>query len=920
MAPLKKKAAKAPRAEPEAVSTGAGKQRKEAASAATPAEETQGGSTAVPKRHHSDSVFIKGLPQEATDRELRTWFESQVGPTVTCFRIRDDKGIVKFKALADAQKCMQTLQGKNFQGSSLKLEPGKQKLTKGTAEKITKKPPAKKRKTEDGKATASQADAGASAASGLDLRSVQLRGLSAKLKKEDLSSWVEKMLPGGCGLDHVRKAKADEAKDSCAWVVAFRNEANASRALAVLQGADFKGTKVHASYRALELSRSTAKAGRLIVRNLAFSATKKHLQKAFEKLGKVADVHVPAKPGVENQHRGFAFVQYADASSAEKAIKELNGAKICGRGVAVDWAVEAELYSSLQKEEVRQQHIAEKQSQKAAKPAGKKRKVEESDDEDEEDDKDEDDEGEESEEDEEDKPANVKDEMSRMKKLLDGDDAEDEDQDDEDEEEEDEEEEEEEEEEADKKSSAKDPRKPGFDVDEGRSVFVRNVPFDATEEDLRGVFKKFGVVQTIKFVKDASGKNAHRGSCFVKFKDAEGCQAALATETEAERKLKELSSVVKKSDRRELPAVEGFGISLRGRRLVLKEALTPKQMENLEEEKKKEKKGKAASADERRQWMHLLNVGQILPGTSKWERLSKSEQQQREASTKERKFRINNSNFVLNPLRLSIRNLPRFVDVTKLREAVVEHLGNQLATGGAKKAGRKQANEGIAKVSLVRDDERRTEDGERRSKGFGFVAFTDHDMALKTLEMLNDNPEIFGGGKRPIVEFSIEDKRKLRMQQDLYKKNAHKLLGGNPPEDAKGTGKGKDGKGKGRGKGSVEAGKGKGKGGSDAAAKKKNRQYSRGARQREKKRAQKAAETEKAARKAERGDRPDRSAQAEQRKEAEKLSLKALHGRRPKTKELPDAPLGKPGKKKAAKKGQLADDFELQALKKFRGQ
>merc|ERR1712039_408181 len=67
-------------------------------------------------------------------------------------------------------------------------------------------------------------------------------------------------------------------------------------------------------------------------------------------------------------------------------------------------------------------------------------------------------------------------------------------------------------------------------------------------------------------------------------------------------------------------------------------------------------------------------------------------------------------------------------------------------------------------------------DNERRSRGFGFIALKDHHAAMKTLEYLNDNPKVFGGTRRPIVEFAIEDKRKLRMQEELYQKHAHKLM------------------------------------------------------------------------------------------------------------------------------------------------
>merc|ERR1712048_22845 len=132
--------------------------------------------------------------------------------------------------------------------------------------------------------------------------------------------------------------------------------------------------------------------------------------------------------------------------------------------------------------------------------------------------------------------------------------------------------------------------------------------------------------------------------------------------------------------------------------------------------------------------------------------------------------------------------------------------------GAAKKTKRIAGEAAIQKVSLVRDSDRRAEGGtERRSKGFGFIAFKDHQSAMRTLEFLNDNPAVFGGGRRPIVEFAVEDKRKLRMQQELYAKHAHKLK-----PDLKDSGKDAAGKGKGKGQGD---GKGKGKSRGDGANK-----------------------------------------------------------------------------------------------------
>ena len=83
---------------------------------------------------------------------------------------------------------------------------------------------------------------------------------------------------------------------------------------------------------------------------------------------------------------------------------------------------------------------------------------------------------------------------------------------------------------------------------------------------------------------------------------------------------------------------------------------------------------------------------------------------------------------------------------------------------------------------------------------------------MKFLEHLNDNESVFGKGRRPIVQFAIEDKRKLRMQRELFEKNAHKLSGTARGGSRLGRGAGRvgvapadtvAGRGKGRGKGDV---------------------------------------------------------------------------------------------------------------------
>eukprot|EP00434_Breviolum_minutum_P013019 symbB.v1.2.011470.t1/scaffold770.1/size163962/6 len=208
-------------------------------------------------------------------------------------------------------------------------------------------------------------------------------------------------------------------------------------------------------------------------------------------------------------HRGFGFVQYEKIADAERAVAELNKTKICGREVAVDWAVDASVYTSLQREERREPEPAKLPKPKRAATKEKVEKAQED-------------------EDPEEDPAPDK-ELKRMKELL-GDEIEEDDDDGDDEDEDEEEDADSGAEESKTKATAKakaktkagQQRKPGFDVEKGQTVFVRNVPFDANADDLKEVFRGFGKVSSIKLVPDTTGQNAHRGSAFVKF--AEVCR------------------------------------------------------------------------------------------------------------------------------------------------------------------------------------------------------------------------------------------------------------------------------------------------------------------------------------------------------------------------------------------------------------
>jgi nucleolar protein 4 len=92
-------------------------------------------------------------------------------------------------------------------------------------------------------------------------------------------------------------------------------------------------------------------------------------------------------------------------------------------------------------------------------------------------------------------------------------------------------------------------------------------------------------------------------------------------------------------------------------------------------------------------------------------------------------------------------------------------------------------------LAAHRDKERKGEDGNLRSKGMGFVEFTEHAHAIAALRELNNNPSVFSKDRRPIVEFAIEDVKILKLRE----KRARLMAAQSAPKEGKEGGEeGKD--------------------------------------------------------------------------------------------------------------------------------
>jgi len=80
-------------------------------------------------------------------------------------------------------------------------------------------------------------------------------------------------------------------------------------------------------------------AKKVFVGGLSWGTDEESLRAAFAKYGELTEVTV-VKDRDTGRSRGFGFVEFDDAESADKAIAELNDSELDGRTIKVDQAKE----------------------------------------------------------------------------------------------------------------------------------------------------------------------------------------------------------------------------------------------------------------------------------------------------------------------------------------------------------------------------------------------------------------------------------------------------------------------------------------------------------------------------------------------------------------------------------------------------
>ncbi|KAF5274299.1 hypothetical protein FQR65_LT04417 [Abscondita terminalis] len=431
-------------------------------------------------------------------------------------------------------------------------------------------------------------------------------------------------------------------------------------------------------------SKKNVHRARLVVRNLPFATTEENLLEHFKKFGEIEEIKLLKRE--DGTVLGCGFVQYQLVQKAAKARHHLNGKPFLDRNIECDWALPKDKYQKEQNDydqvRIKQEPVNDGYEVKLEIQDVNKIKEEFKH------------EVKYCIEDKETLENGVEDDEQESKEYSSAEEVDDN---------------------FSENNEATEHKSKvvSDDIVEGKTVFIKNIPFAATSEDLKISMSKFGSICYAVICIDELTEHS-RGTAFVKFKKREDADRCLGEK----------------------------GIKLMGNTIECERALSREEIKNKSIQKIK------GPRDSRN--LYLVKEGVILAGSKAAENVSAADMAKRLQVEQYKTQMLRNLNMFVARTRLVVHNIPSTWTDMQLKALFEKYSG---------------PNATIKEARVMRNMRSLDANGIGKSKEYGFVTFTTHESALHALRSLNNNPNIFNANKRPIIAFSIENKSKLQAKE-----------------------------------------------------------------------------------------------------------------------------------------------------------
>ncbi|CCW60363.1 unnamed protein product [Phytomonas sp. EM1] len=307
-------------------------------------------------------------------------------------------------------------------------------------------------------------------------------------------------------------------------------------------------------------------------------------------------------------------------------------------------------------------------------------------------------------------------------------------------------------------------------------LFLKNLPLDTNEDELVNYFAHhFGPIKRVLLVRNRLSKMLtgtgflHCGSTEMAdkiFDFAQQNARELSSSSREELKEKTVGMSHHQAKRLRFKLRTDSCITrdpfleLRESKFTVHRVLTRSDTQEAASALEKKKKRTKVAADDPRN-LYLLQEGLILPNTPAARSLHPRYLQMIQDDYEARKLQLRNNNYFVSKTRLSVRNLPRTMTENDMRRLFAQQVREYLKTHKEDMEREKFGKYGpIKNIKVLRDSA-------GVSRGYGFIEFVNHNIALHALRMFNNNPTVFGDQRRLIVSFAVENINAIQKLQRM---------------------------------------------------------------------------------------------------------------------------------------------------------